>query len=156
MRTTRRRKITNNQNQNQNQTNDGATSSSSSSAPSLTPPELSIHFTKGDDGATASSSSSSTSPVTISYSGPIDTLPMSIIEQLWLHAPVSTYGDVRTLSSPIDMNVRNARELTMGKHFNVNQEVCNKMSEYWRNGTPAGYYGEYHHFKGSKKDYYQQ
>jgi len=86
--------------------------------------------------AAAAGAAASTSDIkgvessSLTYDGCVAGVPLDLIEKLWKHAPASGFGDVKNLTTKIDLSVRNARELTADQ-FDVDPSVCDELARAW-------------------------
>lgn len=66
----------------------------------------------------------------LTYSGPVNQVPVKLLRLLWRHAHVSGFGDVRSQTTKVDAGVRNARELRLDE-FEVDPLMGLELARVW-------------------------
>ena len=70
----------------------------------------------------------------LTYKGPLCSMDEELVQRLWDLAPVSGFGDMQTMTTKIDPEVRNAREIMIDSSTCVvNDEVGNVVKHFWSN-----------------------
>jgi hypothetical protein len=66
----------------------------------------------------------------LTYDGPVNRVPVKLLRQLWQYAHPSGFGDVKSQTTKVDAEVRNAREL-LPEEFEVDPAMSVEIARVW-------------------------